>query len=81
MSVLTDLIYGGSHEPFEVDERVVGSADRIMEHCPFVRKMLDDPNAVTEPEWKAACDNISLASDGPDRFHDELSSSLVGGTL
>ena len=58
------------HEPFEVDERVVGSADRIMEHCPFVRKMLDDPNAVTEPEWKAACDNISLASDGPDRFHE-----------
>lgn len=55
---------------FEADERMVGSADRIMEHCLFCRKMLDDPNAVTEPEWKAQCSNIVLAADGVKKFHE-----------
>jgi len=63
--------------PFEVDERVVGSADRIMEHCLFVQKLLNDPNAVTEPEWKACGDNIALAADGAEKFH-EWSSHYSG---
>jgi uncharacterized protein (DUF927 family) len=58
------------HEPFEVDDRCVGSADRIAEHCAFIRKLQDDPEAVTEPEWKAMCDNIVFAEDGQEKFHD-----------
>jgi putative DNA primase/helicase len=58
------------HEPFEVDDRCVGSADRIAEHCAFIRKLQDDPESVTEPEWKAMCDNIVLAEDGQEKFHD-----------
>ena len=45
-------------EPFKADPRAVGSAERIMERCPFVQKLKDDPNAVTEPEWKAACSSV-----------------------
>ena len=63
--------------PFEADERVVGSADRIMDGCLFCRKMLDDPNAVTEPEWKAQGSNIVLAADGTEKFHEY--SSLYNG--
>lgn len=63
--------------PFEADERVVGSADRIMDGCLFCRKMLDDPNAVTEPEWKAQGSNIVLAADGAEKFHEY--SSLYNG--
>lgn len=55
---------------FEVDERVVGSADRIMEGCRFARKLLEEPNAVTEPEWKAALSNIALAKDGTEKSHE-----------
>lgn len=65
------------HEPFEVDARYVGSADRIMERCSFVRKLVEDPEGVTEPEWKAMCDNIAPALDGPEKFHDW--SSLYSG--
>lgn len=63
--------------PFEADERVIGSADRIMDGCLFCRKMLDDPNAVTEPEWKAQGSNIVLAADGAEKFHEY--SSLYNG--
>ena len=52
------------HTAFEVDERVVGSADRILDGCAFVRKLVDNLNGVTEPEWKAALSNITLAKDG-----------------
>lgn len=63
--------------PFEADERVIGSADRIMDGCLFCRKMLDDPNTVTEPEWKAQGSNIVLAADGAEKFHEY--SSLYNG--
>lgn len=63
--------------PFEADERVIGSADRIIDGCLFCRKMLDDPNAVTEPEWKAQGSNIVLAADGAEKFHEY--SSLYNG--
>lgn len=56
--------------PFEADERIVGSAERIMERCLFMQKMTDDPDAVTEPEWKAQCSNAVLTLDGADLFHD-----------
>jgi putative DNA primase/helicase len=57
-------------EPFEADPESVGSASRIMERCAFVQKLKDDPNGVTEPEWKAMCDNISLVPDGAELFHE-----------
>jgi len=56
-------------EPFEADPETVGSAQRIMERCLFVQKLTNDPNGVTEPEWKAMCDNISLVPDGTELFH------------
>ncbi|HPL08943.1 MAG TPA: hypothetical protein PLB20_09160, partial [Clostridia bacterium] len=37
---------------FVVDERTIGSAERIMDGCLFTQKMRDDPEGVTEPEWK-----------------------------
>lgn len=64
-------------EPFIVDARVIGSADRILEGCQFVQKMLKDPCGVTEPEWKAMCSNVALAPDGEEKFHDW--SSPYGG--
>ena len=57
-------------EPFEADPETTGSANRIMERCAFVQKLKNEPNGVTEPEWKAMCDNISLAPDGADLFHE-----------
>lgn len=48
-----------------------------MERCPFVQKLRDDPDGVTEPEWKAACSNIALTPDGAERFH-EWSSLYTG---
>lgn len=54
---------------FEADERVIGSAERIMEQCPFIKKMIDEPNNVTEPEWQAMCSNIVLTPDGKELFH------------
>lgn len=59
----TDVVY-------DADSRTVGSAQRIMDGCAFVRKMLDDPNNVTEPEWKAQCSNIALTPDGDALFHE-----------
>lgn len=56
-------------EPFEADPETIGSAQRIMERCLFVQKLTSDPNSVTEPEWKAMCDNISLVTDGAELFH------------
>lgn len=56
-------------EPFEADPDTVGSAQRIMERCLFVQKLKSDPDGVTEPEWKAMCDNISLVPDGAELFH------------
>lgn len=64
-------------EPFKADPRAVGSADRIMECCPFIQKLRDDPDSVTEPEWKAACSNIVLTPDGAAKFH-EWSSLYTG---
>jgi len=55
---------------FEADPDQYGSAQRIMDRCSFVQRMLNDPNGVSEPEWKAMCDNISLVPDGPERFHE-----------
>lgn len=57
-------------EPFEADPESVGSANRIMERCAFVQKLKNHPNSVTEPEWKAMCDNISLVPDGAELFHE-----------
>lgn len=65
------------YEPFDVDESKVGSADRIMENCSFAKKLLDDPNGVTEPEWMALCSNIALVPDGAEKFH-EWSSPYCG---
>lgn len=56
-------------EPFEADPKTVGSAQRIMECCLFVQKLVSNPNGVTEPEWKAMCDNIALVPDGAELFH------------
>lgn len=64
-------------EPFKADPRTVGSAQRIMERCPFVQKLRDDPDSVTEPEWKAACSNIALTPDGAEKFR-EWSSLYTG---
>ena len=65
------------HTAFEVDERVVGSADRILDGCAFVRKLVDNLNGVTEPEWKAALSNITLAKDGTEKAY-EWSSLYTG---
>ena len=65
------------HTAFEVDERVVGSAERILEGCAFVRKLVDNPNGVSEPEWKATLSNITLAKDGTEKAH-EWSSLYTG---
>lgn len=55
---------------FEADPEQYGSAQRIMDRCAFVQKMLNDPDGVSEPEWKAMCDNIALVPDGPKLFHE-----------
>lgn len=55
---------------FEMDPEKYGSAQRIMDRCVFAQKMLNDPNNVSEPEWKALCDNIALVPDGPKYFHE-----------
>ena len=47
-----------------------GSADRIFEQCPVIRYLKDHPDEQTEPLWKAAIDNISLASDGMQKCHE-----------
>ena len=65
------------HTPFEVDERVIGSAARILDGCKFVRKLVEEPNAVTEPEWKYALSNIALAKNGTQKAHEW--SSLYDG--
>ena len=57
-------------EPFEVDERTVGSAGRIMEHCLALRKMEDDPESISEPLWRALCTNVVLTTDGSEKFHE-----------
>ena len=59
------------------DERAIGSAERIMDGCLFTQKMRDDPDGVTEPEWKAVCSNAALTPDGAEKFHDW--SSLYSG--
>lgn len=63
--------------PFVVDERAIGSAERIMDGCLFTQKMRDDPESVTEPEWKAVCSNVVLTPDGEELFHNW--SSLYSG--
>jgi len=63
--------------PFVVDERAIGSAERIMDGCLFTQKMRDDPESVTEPEWKAVCSNVVLTPDGDELFHNW--SSLYSG--
>lgn len=63
--------------PYEVDERVMGSADRIKEQCAFIRHMIEEPENVTEPEWKANGSNTALAIDGREKFHEW--SSLYSG--
>lgn len=65
------------YSSFDADERTIGSAERIMQKCLFVKKMINDANGVTEPEWKALCSNISLTPDGHDKFHEW--SSLYNG--
>ena len=65
------------YSSFDADERTIGSAERIMQKCLFVQKMINDANGVTEPEWKALCSNISLTPDGHDKFHEW--SSLYNG--
>lgn len=62
---------------FEADAREVGSADRMHDGCPFIKRMVEDPNAITEPEWKAELSNIVLASDGVEKAHEW--SSLYDG--
>ena len=52
------------------DDRAIGSAERIMDGCLLTQKMRDDPDAVTEPEWKAVCSNVVLTPDGAEKFHD-----------
>lgn len=57
-------------EAFETDPDQYGSAQRIMDRCAFVQKMLNAPDDVSEPELKAMCDNIALVPDGPEHFHE-----------
>jgi len=47
-----------------------GSADRIFEQCSVIRYLKDHPDEQSEPLWKAAIDNISLASDGYQKCHE-----------
>ena len=58
-----------SIEPFTADARTVGSAERVMERCAAVQKMLDDPETIKEPLWHALCSNIALTPDGEEKFH------------
>ena len=62
---------------FEADAREVGSADRMRAGCAFIQNMVEDPNAITEPEWKAELSNIVLANDGVEKAHEW--SSLYDG--
>lgn len=64
-------------DPFEADERTMGNADRIMENCKAMQKLLDDPEGVSEPLWHALCSNAVLAPSGAEKFHDW--SSLYSG--
>ena len=63
--------------PYEVDERVMGSADRIMENCQFMQMLVKDPDAIPEPWWKAMLSNAALANDGREKSH-EWSSHYSG---
>lgn len=65
------------YESFEETADTIGSANRIIERCSFIQKLIDRPNDVTEPEWKAMCDNIALTPDGAELFHEW--SSLYNG--
>lgn len=65
-----ELSPSSDREPFEADPETTGSASRIIERCAFVQKLKNDPNGVTEPEWKAMCDNISIVPDGAELFHE-----------
>jgi hypothetical protein len=56
-------------EPFTPDEHTVGSAERVVGRCLAVQKMMDDPEAVSEPLWHALCSNIALTPDGEEKFH------------
>ena len=47
------------------------------DNCAFIQKMVKEPNAVTEPEWKAELSKIVLASDGVEKAHEW--SSLYDG--
>lgn len=58
------------NEPFLVDKRIIGSAGRIMDGCLLAQKMRNEPDSVTEPEWKAICSNAALTPDGADKFHE-----------
>ncbi|MDD3417720.1 MAG: DUF927 domain-containing protein, partial [Lachnospiraceae bacterium] len=64
-------------ESFEVDGRVVGSAERIMENCLAMQKLLSDPNGVNEQLWYALCTNVVLGKDGEEKFQ-EWSSPYLG---
>ena len=55
---------------FQADERIMGSADRIMERCAALKLMTEKPNSVSEPLWHALCTNVVLAKDGEDKFQE-----------
>lgn len=57
-------------EEFHVDERVMGSAERIMEGCVALKQMTEQPDNVSEPLWHALCTNVALAKDGEEKFQE-----------
>ena len=49
---------------------VVGSGERIIEKCAFIRHCRDNASNLPEPHWHAMVTNLSLAKDGAKLVHD-----------
>ena len=62
--------YSGRKIPFKPNPELVGSAQRILDGCGFIRYCRDDSANLPEPAWYAMVTNVAPASDGIEAVHE-----------
>ena len=62
--------YSGRKIPFKPNPELVGSAQRILDGCGFIRYCRDDSANLPEPAWYAMITNVAPAADGIEVVHE-----------
>ena len=58
------------YAPMEVEESVIGSAERMLGRCAFIDTCVKDAGCLPEPWWHAMLSIVALTEDGHEKCHE-----------